>query len=70
MNIVRPGKHAHLDPGPAPARDGNAVNQFLDNVPKSFVGPFEDQPNTIGPSSPSLSVPERSEEDGTTRRAG
>ncbi len=46
-NIVRPGKHAHLDPGPAPPKT-DAVSQFLDNVPKSFIGPFGDSSNTIG----------------------
>ena len=46
-NVIKPGKHAHLDPGPAPAKT-DAVSQFLDNVPKSFIGPFGDNPNTIG----------------------
>ncbi|CAN5438610.1 dicarboxylate/amino acid:cation symporter [soil metagenome] len=46
-NVIRPGKHAHLDPGPAPVKS-DAVSQFLDNVPRSFIGPFGDNPNTIG----------------------
>ncbi len=47
-NVVRPGKHAHLDPGPPPpAKD--VANQILDNVPKNFIAPFaSDPPNTIG----------------------
>jgi len=47
-NVVRPGKHAHLDPGPPPEKR-DVVNQFLDNVPKNMFAPFiSDPPNTIG----------------------
>ncbi len=46
-NVVRPGKHANLKPD-KPPEVKSSVSQFLDNIPKSFIGPFGDDPKTIG----------------------
>ena len=48
-NVIRPGKHANLKPnGDAPHVKGDPVESLLNNIPKSFIGPFTDEPNTIG----------------------
>jgi len=48
-NVIRPGKHANLKPnGDAPHVKGDPVESLLNNIPKSFIGPFTDEPNTVG----------------------
>jgi Na+/H+-dicarboxylate symporter len=47
-NILRPGKHAQLEPGKITETHANPLLQFLENIPKSFIGPFGDEANTIG----------------------
>lgn len=47
-NVVRPGKHANLPAGEIKIKSSDPIEQFLDNVPRSFVGPFTDNANTIG----------------------
>jgi Na+/H+-dicarboxylate symporter len=46
-NAIRPGRHAALPPGDAPAIAGNPLTQLLDNVPSSLVRPLVDN-NVIG----------------------
>lgn len=42
-NVVRPGRHANLTPPTAAPRPvGNVMNQILDNIPASLLGPFVD----------------------------
>ncbi len=42
-NVVKPGRHAHLDhpTGPSGVR-GDVMSQLLDNIPSSLLGPFVD----------------------------
>jgi DAACS family dicarboxylate/amino acid:cation (Na+ or H+) symporter len=46
-NTMRPGKHASLPPGEAPAIAANPLAQLLDNVPSSFIRPLVEN-NAIG----------------------
>ena len=51
-NVVRPGSWHKLPPPPPVAKslpaDKSMLEQFLDNVPKSVMGPLGDQANVIG----------------------
>jgi DAACS family dicarboxylate/amino acid:cation (Na+ or H+) symporter len=47
-NVLRPGKWTHIDPPPAVDKEHAATSpdplaQFLENVPKSILGPFADE---------------------------
>jgi DAACS family dicarboxylate/amino acid:cation (Na+ or H+) symporter len=46
-NVVRPGKHASLPPGQLQVGGGNPVNQLIENIPGSILGPLVDN-NVIG----------------------
>lgn len=46
-NVLRPGKHANLGQGET-HQTADPVESLLNNIPKSFIGPFLDEPNTIG----------------------
>jgi len=47
-HVIRPGAHAKLPPGKIEVGHANPLMQFLENIPRSFVGPFGDESNTIG----------------------
>lgn len=50
-NVVQPGRGAHLTPPPpkeAAKSAADPITQFLDNVPKSLLGPLGDNANVIG----------------------
>ena len=48
-NVIRPGRSAHLAEGTSfAAKDVNILQQFLDNIPKSLVGPLTDDGKVIG----------------------
>jgi Na+/H+-dicarboxylate symporter len=46
-NIIRPGRHASLPAGEAPAISGSPLLQLLDNVPSSLIRPLVEN-NVIG----------------------
>ena len=39
-NLIRPGQHASLPPGKPPELKGNPIEQLLENVPSSILGPL------------------------------
>lgn len=39
-NLIRPGQHASLPPGKPPELKGNPIEQLLENVPSSVLGPL------------------------------
>ncbi|MBC8131709.1 MAG: dicarboxylate/amino acid:cation symporter, partial [Deltaproteobacteria bacterium] len=42
-NVIKPGRHANLPRPTAPTGPmGNVMNQILDNIPSSLLGPFVD----------------------------
>lgn len=52
-NVVQPGRWNELSPeaasaAPAPQRIANPLVQFLDNIPKSVLGPLGDEGKVIG----------------------
>jgi len=46
-NVIRPGRHASLPPGQAPAVSGSPLLQLLENIPTSVVRPLVEN-NVIG----------------------